>query len=111
MPVPYNVSELAVNPSLVHYLVVFNNWSDGLLFILLVFAPVLIAFFALQRVNKDVPDTNALAASVFGTFLSGVLFLIQFQGERLIGSGLFSIFLGTTIIILFLRIVKDFLRS
>ena len=79
----YNYSQLADGANIVDWILIFNGWSNSVLFSGIAISFVLLVF-GLMKVQNVETDSAIIASSFIGFLVTGLLWLIQFEGLRLV---------------------------
>jgi hypothetical protein len=104
----YNYSKLADGTNVVEWIVIFNDMSNGV-----VFTGVAIAFalliFGLMKIQNVENDMAIIGASFLGFLVTGLMWLIEFEGSRLVPTIVPFVLLITTGIGVFMKMLRDWI--
>lgn len=105
----YNTSELLTGTNAAEWLLIINNWSGGLIIATGVIATALLVLGIMLK--SDVPLEDALAATCFVMFLvSGLLWIIQFNGLRAMPTALVVVFGLFMALAVFFKVVRGWMQ-
>lgn len=104
----YNVSELAEGSNIVEWIVIFNSWSDGIVFAGMSIAMVLVIFGVMKLQNVET-DTAIISAGFIGFLITTLLWLIEFNGERLVPTLIPFMLLIITASAVFMKMIRDWI--
>ena len=104
----YDFSELGQGANIVDWLVIINSWSNGTIFAGFTVAIVLL-IFGVMKLQQVETDNAVISAGFIGFLISGLFWLIDFNGMRLVPTIIPFLLIIITGIGLFMKMIRDWL--
>jgi hypothetical protein len=105
----YNMSQLSTGENIVEWLMIFNNFSEGVVFSGLAIGIVLLIFGVMKLQNVET-DTAIMAASFIGFLITALLWLIEWDSSRLVPTMIPFLLLVLTSVAAFMKILRGWLE-